>query len=242
MYPWALVKRTKRCWDKLEDWLSANFPEAKATLRRGASEADLAEVEEVLKVKLPLPTRILYRFHDGQEIADDDSTTTSLGGSRGLIGGYFFYGHLVNVYLLPLNQVVRVTSHIVRRLGLPTGSQHIVVAASCASGEKLFFLNCGNGQLYVGTRNLATDEETMPCVPSGLLKSVHDLNSDHGQDAMLLWLEEHGRRLQSGIIKVREERNFRGISQFPEEPPLCTAAITNGVKVGDGIETVYLFS
>ncbi|KAF2322056.1 hypothetical protein GH714_006091 [Hevea brasiliensis] len=97
--------------------------------------------------------------------------------------------------------------------------------------EKLFFLNCTNGQLYVGTRNLATDLEMMPCVPSGLLMSVHDFNSDQQQDAMLLWLEEHGRRLQDGIIKLQEEGNVRAICQFPEEPPLCSTAITNGVKV-----------
>lgn len=231
MYPWALVKRVKRCWDKLLDWLLTNFPEAKVTLRRGATEADLQDVEKVLKVKLPLPTRILYRFHDGQEIPYGDSINKSLESSQGLIGGYFFYGHLVNVYLLPLNQVVLETNHIVSHLEFSTRSQYMVVAASCTSAEKLFFLDCSDGQLYVGTRNLPVDGEMMQCVPNQLLRSVHDMNSNQGQDAMLLWLEEHGRRLQSGIIKFREGGDFRGISQFPEEPPLCTTAITNGVKV-----------
>ncbi|KAF2322054.1 hypothetical protein GH714_006078 [Hevea brasiliensis] len=85
--------------------------------------------------------------------------------------------------------------------------------------------------LFLLSRNLATDLEMMPCVPSGLLRSVHDFNSDQQQDAMLLWLEEHGRRLQDGIIKLQEEGNVRAICQFPEEPPLCSTAITNGVKV-----------
>ncbi|OWM67911.1 hypothetical protein CDL15_Pgr010849 [Punica granatum] len=232
-YPWPLVKRVKRCWDKIEDWLSTNFPEAKATLRRGASEADLHEAEEVLKVQLPLPTRILYRFHDGQEITDDEPTarTGSPAGSLGLIGGYAFDGHRVNVYLLPLSQVVLETSHIVRHLGFVATSQIIVVASSCSIREKLFFLNCRNGQLYVGTRNLPTEGEMMPCVPNGPLKPVCDLNDDQKQDGMLLWLEEHGRRLQSGIIKVREEGKLRSISQYPEEPPLCTSATTNGIMV-----------
>ncbi|KAK4799958.1 hypothetical protein SAY86_025323 [Trapa natans] len=231
MYPWDLVKRVKRCWGKLEDWLATNFPEAKATLCGGATEAYLQDVENVLNVKLPLSTRILYRFHDGQEITYDHSTTANIGSLLGLIGGYFFYGHMVNVYLLPLNQVILETTHIVRQQCFSTRYQYIVVGTSCTSGEKLFFLNCGDGQLYVGTRNLAISGEMIPCVPNQLLRSVHDTNSKQGQDAMLLWLEEHGRRLQSGIIKLREEGVFRGISQFPEVLPLCTTAISNGVKV-----------
>ncbi|KAI3430196.1 ApaG domain-containing protein [Psidium guajava] len=231
MYPWSLVRRVKRCWDRLQGWLSANFPEAAATLRKGASEADIQELENVLRVKLPLPTRILYRFHDGQEFADSDFTESTLGSSLGIIGGYSFYDHLVNVNLLPLSQVILETNHIIRHLGFSSRSNYIVVAASCTSGEKLFFLNCRDGQLHVGTRNLPTDGEMMPCVPAALISSVHDRNADLQQDAMLLWLEEHGRRLQSGMIKLREEGGVRSICQFPEEPLLCSTAVTNGVRI-----------
>uniref|UniRef100_A0A5B7AWT6 Putative F-box protein SKIP16 n=2 Tax=Davidia involucrata TaxID=16924 RepID=A0A5B7AWT6_DAVIN len=94
----------------------------------------------------------------------------------------------------------------------------------------MFFLNCTNGQLYVGTKNL-TDGEMIPCVPNALISSVPDSRSSQQQDAMLLWLEEHGRRLENGIIKLREEGKFRSISLFPEELPLCSTAVTNGVKV-----------
>lgn len=212
-----------------------NFPEAAATLRKGASEADIQELESVLRVKLPLPTRILYRFHDGQEFAESDFTQSTPGGSLGIIGGYSFYDHLVNVNLLPLSEVILETNHIIRHLGFSRRSNYIVVAASCTSGEKLFFLNCRDGQLHVGTRNLPTDGEMMPCVPNALITSVHDRNADLQQDAMLLWLEEHGRRLQSGMIRLREEGGVRSICQFPEEPPLCSTAITNGVQVSESI-------
>ncbi|XVE81026.1 hypothetical protein DITRI_Ditri15bG0029800 [Diplodiscus trichospermus] len=70
MYPWPLVKRVKRCWDKLKKWLSNNFPEALAALRRGASESDIQQWQTLSNVKLPLPTRLLYRFHDGQELPE----------------------------------------------------------------------------------------------------------------------------------------------------------------------------
>ncbi|KAF8014106.1 hypothetical protein BT93_H0063 [Corymbia citriodora subsp. variegata] len=225
MYPWPLVRRVKGCWARLQGWLLTNFPEAAATLRKGASEADIRELESVLREKLPLPMRILYRFHDGQDFDDSDSSYL------GIIGGYSFYNHSVNVNLLPLSKVILETNHIRQHLGLLSRPNYIVVAASSTSGEKLFFLNCKDGQLHVGTRNLPTAGEMMPCVPKALISSVHDRNADLQQDAMLLWLEEHGRRLQSGMIKLREEGGIRSICQFPEEPPLCSTAITNGVHI-----------
>ncbi|XP_017975260.1 PREDICTED: F-box protein SKIP16 [Theobroma cacao] len=230
MYPWPLVKRVKRCWDKLKNWLSNDFPEVEATLRSGASESDIQQLETRLKVKLPLPTRLLYRFHDGQERTDEGHSSTWLGSSLGIIGGYSFYNHLVNVYLLPISQVIEGTRMVIRHLGFSSRSKYIVVAAS-AYRPKKFFLNCTNGQLYVGTSNLPTDGEMIQCVPNALIRSVHDLHGDQQQDAMLLWLEEHGRRLENGIIKVCEEGNVRSISLFPEVPPLCSTAVTNGVQV-----------
>ncbi|GLU04902.1 hypothetical protein SLE2022_220300 [Rubroshorea leprosula] len=230
MYPWPLVLRVKRCWGKLKSWLSKNYPEAEATLRGGASESDIEQLERLLKVKLPLPTRVLYRFHDGQELAENKLTGNSLL-LLGIIGGYHFYDHLVNVYLLPLSQVIVETRKARRRQGFSSRSKYIVVAASLTFNEKLFFLNCTNGQLYVGTGKLSTDGEMIPCVPNSLIRSVHDSSGDQHQDAMLLWLEEHGRRLESGIIKVREQEKIRSISLFPEVPPSCSIAVTNGVKI-----------
>ena len=234
MYPWPLVMRVKRCWGRLRNWLSINFLEAEATLRKGVSEVEIQESERILKVKLPLPTRILYRFCDGQE-----SSGSAGGSSLGLIGGYSFYTHLVNVFLLPLNEAVLNTKAIIRQIGLSSRSKYIVVAASYTDSEKFFFLNCTTGQLHVSTVNLATEGEMIPCVPNALISSVHDSNGDQQQDAMLLWLEEHARRLENGTIKLREKGGTRSISLFPEEPPLCSTAITNGVKVSKNIEPAY---
>ncbi|KAA0067654.1 hypothetical protein IC582_012987 [Cucumis melo] len=230
MYPWPLLKRVKRCWDRLKNWLSTNFPEALETLRNGASEADIEEFENVLKVKLPLPTRILYRFHDGQELKGG-YVDSIRGFPLGLIGGYTFYGQTVNVYLLPLRQVVSETKSIIQDVDFSRKSKFIVVASSSTFTEKVFFLNCASGQLFVGTAKLRDDGEMIPCVPGALIKSVHECNTEHQQDAMLLWLEEHVRRLENGIIKLREIKNIRSISLFPEEPPLCSTAITDGVCV-----------
>lgn len=230
MYPWPLVRRVKKCWGRLKNWLSTNFPEAEASLQEGASEAEINELEESLKVKLPLPTRILYRFYDGQKITDKDYSD-EFGCSLGLIGGYTFYDCFVNVYLLPIQEVILQTKRVRRWLGFSSSPKYIVVAASCTNVAKVFFLNCSNGQLYVGTRNLSTDGEMVPCVPNALISSVHNCNGVQQQDGMLLWLEEHGRRLQDGIIRLREEGKVRSINLFPEELPLCSTAVTNGVQV-----------
>ena len=230
MYPWPLVKRVKRCWDRLKNWLSANFPEADATLRKGATEVEIEALENILKVKLPLPTRLLYRFCDGQELTDDVGGT-ALGSSLGIIGGYCFYDHLVNVCLLPLRQVILETKEITDQLGFSTTSKYVIVAASSTYIGKFFFLNCTTGQLYVGTRSLVSAGEMIPCVPNALISPMHDMNTGQQQDAMLLWLEEHVRRLQNGIIKLRKEGMIRSINLFPEEPPLCSTAVTNGIQV-----------
>lgn len=205
-------------------WLSTNFPEALATLRKGASEDDINELETSLKVKLPFPVRVLYRFCDGQELMSENYNGGIPGIPLGLIGGYSFYDNLVNVYLLPLNQVIRESKAIGSQMQFGTRSKYIVVAGSSTPSYKIFFVNCTNGRLFVGTRNLIIDGEMIPCVPNAMISSG---------DGMLLWLEEHGHRLQNGIIKVRSEGNFRTINLFPEEAPLCYTAVTNGVKVGD---------
>lgn len=218
MYPWPLVKRVKGCWDGLKSWLGSNFPEVLTTLRKGTSEEDLNEVEKGLRVKLPLSTRLIYRFHDGQEISDK---------LMGLIGGYSVYDHLVNVILLPLRHAVMESKSIMHDVGFSTKSKYIAIAASFVGNEKVFCLNCANNQLYVGTTMLREDGEMMPCVPDALLKSSRNQQCD----GVLLWLEEHGRRLHSGMVSVREEGNLKSISQFPEKPPLCSTAVTNGVQV-----------
>ncbi|XP_052207560.1 F-box protein SKIP16 [Diospyros lotus] len=229
MYPWSLVRRVKRCWDKLKSWLSVNFPEALATLRNGATEDQIKELEDCLRVKLPLPTRILYRFCDGQAVNCEEFGESMPGSPFGLIGGYSFYDHVVNVYLLPLREVINETRDVIDQLGFSSRSKIIVVAASSTYRGKIFFLDCANGRLYVGTRNLTVGREMMPCVPNSFINLSKRGNQQ--QDGMLLWLEEHGRRLHDGIIKVREEGGVRSINLFPEEAPNCTTAVTNGVKV-----------
>ncbi|KAG5375635.1 hypothetical protein IGI04_040231 [Brassica rapa subsp. trilocularis] len=196
-----------------------------ATLRKGVTEDDLEELETALNVQLPLTTRLLYRFVDGQELSSSSSSAGVDEGPLGLIGGYSAYWHKVNVYLLPLKEVVRQTIDIMAGDHNTISKNIVVVAVSAApSSKKMFFLDCTNGQLY--TENTSS-HQMLPCVPESLVC----INGDQQQDAMLLWLEEHGRRLQTGATKVREQDNIKSISLFPEIPPLCSIFVTNGVQV-----------
>ncbi|XAR71112.1 hypothetical protein NMG60_11028229 [Bertholletia excelsa] len=230
MYPWQLVIRVKKCWSRLKSWLAVNFPEVLSTLRKGASEDQINELERCLKVKLPLPTRLLYRLCDGQDIREESHRNWH-GSPLGLIGGYSFCNYLVNVYLLPLNRVIAKTKHMMTHLGYIDRFKYIVVATSSTCIKKTFFLNCTNGQLYVGSRNLTSDGRMIPCVPNELVTSKQNSGARWQQDALLLWLEEHGRRLHDGTIKLRGEEKAKSINLFPEEAPHCSTAVTNGVKV-----------
>ncbi|CAF2314165.1 unnamed protein product [Brassica napus] len=174
---------------------------------------------------LQVTTRLLYRFVDGQELSSSSSSAGCDKGPPGLIGGYSAYWHKVNVYLLPLKEVVRQTIDIMAGDHNTISKNIVVVAVSAApSSKKMFFLDCTNGQLY--TENTSS-HQMLPCVPESLVC----INGDQQEDAMLLWLEEHGRRLQTGATKVREQDNIKSISLFPEIPPLCSISVTNGVQV-----------
>lgn len=79
------------------------------TALSGASLEELAEAESVLNCRFPPAARLLYRLCNGQRIPqselnfDDDHQEEAH--CIGLIGGYNFSHHFVNVHLLSLRQV-----------------------------------------------------------------------------------------------------------------------------------------
>lgn len=223
MYPLSIVRRAKHCWDSIRNWTSIHFPEVTNTLALGASEDEIRRTEDKLGWQLPISTRILYRFCNGQVVPHGSSSQTKQLSVLGLLGGYHFYDHIVNVRLLPLKEILKLTKYCASCIRLPRGSKHTVVAASF-NMNKFFFLDCSDGQLYVGTKNLAESGEMMPCVSSTLVDVAQ-------QDAMLLWLEEYGRQLEAGLLSVRKDGDIWSIALFPEKPPPCSEAVTNGVQV-----------
>ncbi|GLJ21951.1 hypothetical protein SUGI_0411140 [Cryptomeria japonica] len=221
MYPSSIVKRAKQCWDTIKNWTSIHFPEVADTLAPGANEEQINKVEEDLGFQLPVPMRVLYRFCNGQNTLKHHFPQNEQLASLGLLGGYEFYEYKANVHLLPLQYILQLTKHPVPYLKLPIGSEYVVVAVS-SYRPKFFYLNCSDGQLYVG--NGMEQKQLVLRVPN-LLDNMDQ------KDAMLLWLEEYGRMLQDGMFSVHKDDNIRSISLFPEKEPLCTKAVTDGVQV-----------
>ncbi|OEL32970.1 F-box protein SKIP16 [Dichanthelium oligosanthes] len=199
MYPLPLVKRVKEFWNSMKSWLSENFPEAAKTLCKGVSEAQLKSAEEDLGFKLPMPTKLLYRFCNAQlPFSENDEANKSIS-THGIIGGYAFYDHWVNVHLSPIEQIIEETKEFYREFPDVFNGSNLIILATSWFHPKTFLLNCSNGELYVGTNNLPLGE-MLPCVPKALIKRT---DNDLSQDGLLLWLEEHLRRLQNGMIKTR---------------------------------------
>ena len=116
-YPNSLVRRTKKCWDSLRSWASTNYPQLARSLTPGVSESFLDHIEATLGWELPLSVRLLYRFCGGQDyeaIADDeDMHEDDKRTYAGLLGGYKFYDHNVDVKLLSLEMVVYLTKNTI---------------------------------------------------------------------------------------------------------------------------------
>ncbi|KAG0576337.1 hypothetical protein KC19_5G072400 [Ceratodon purpureus] len=222
-----LFQRSKLCWDSLRSWAKNNFQEVATSLIPGASLEELAEAESVLKCRFPPAARLLYRLCNGQRIPqaelDCDDEYQEEAHYIGLIGGYNFSHHYVNVHLLSLRQVMSLTNRILPPL--TRNRRHVIIAAS-SNLNKFFFLDCEDGNVYVGTRNLLVDGEMMVCVPERASTSEEET-----QDGMLRWLEHYAHCLQSGIFHVRTEEGSRSISLYPETEPYCTTAVTRGVQV-----------
>jgi len=76
----------------------------------GATLEELDEAEAALKCRFPPAVRLLFRLCNGQRIPENemDLEDEHQGEAHyvGLIGGYSFSHHFINVHLLSLRQVI----------------------------------------------------------------------------------------------------------------------------------------
>ncbi len=56
----------KEIWQRIEVWLSENAPEVLGTLQQGATNEQIAELEQGIGVQLPEDVRESFRIHNGQ--------------------------------------------------------------------------------------------------------------------------------------------------------------------------------
>jgi F-box protein 3 len=217
----------------IRDWLKVNYVEVLDSLVPGVSRDELKAAEEELGFELPDSMRVLYQLCNGQFCANDKSECDP-SCQVGLLGGYYFYEHFVNVHVLSLNQVVRLTRAISELFRVDPRLKRVVFAAS-SNSVKVFFLDCNDGQVYVGTRDLQDRGEMMPCTPT---EGV-DL-----KDAMLRWLERYRDYLQKGHFAVRVEKGVltkpvsgdarktvKSICLFPLKGSFHSVAVTKGMEV-----------
>lgn len=82
-----MTDRVSEAWSRIERWLGANAPDARAQLRGPAAPGDLEKLEKLIGYVLPDEVKAIYLVHDGED-----------GTGSGMLGGWDLF--------LPLSQVM----------------------------------------------------------------------------------------------------------------------------------------
>lgn len=225
--------RVKTIHSNLKSWAMSNFPEILDTFQEGASEQRLLEAEEQLGKVLPLGLRLFYKFFNGQT----NFFTISHEQQFGLFGCYNFYDYSVSTHFLGLKPAIQLGNTFSKS---PLLKSRFPFGLSFGP-PRMLFLDTSTGIVSAFSRGF--EFPPIQCVP-GPEDEVGPTGRLSGE-AFVRWIEEYVRRLQSGIYGVREisttsgEPSGKGISLFPELPPLCTTAVTRGIQVMFTLKTSY---
>jgi len=135
---------------------------------------------------------------------------------HGLFPAYAVYDHLVSTRLLTLEAATRHTAKCKEVHILTEGSALVLFAASFDLG-KLLFVDALTADVFVGLRTRGLHRA---CPPG---------------EGLLRWLEHYADELQAGQYGVglveQGAPQTRAIRAFPQLPPLCSVAVTLGVRV-----------
>ena len=217
--------RASRALRAIREWTAQHIPPVAASLLPGATEAEIDEFAESLALPCMHPAvRVVLRLCKGQNLLYDERMAEHgahpfhESALHGILPAYAVYDHLVSTRFLTLKAAARHTAKCREVHILPaTGSPCILFAASFQLG-KLFFVNAETADVYVGLRT------------RGLHRACPAL-----EDGLLCWLETYAQELSAGQYAVDEleqgEPNTRAIRAFPRLPPLCSTAVTCGVRV-----------
>jgi len=212
-------------WALLKTYLKKVLPECDESLSRGATLQDIKDAEKLVGYPLPRCVIELYSVFDGQRNRDGSSIYSqriSRHPYRGVIGGYAVYNDKVSVHMLPLKTAIMMTLKL--RRNFPSDAFRTKILLFSSHFKKCFFLDAKDGGLYCGLYKGAD-------VGMQFYKATPNVK----KDSILVWLREHARRLLEGEIKVsvidQAAGNSRGISLYPETPPMMSMAVSNGVVV-----------
>ena len=241
IYKSEVVRSASQAWRQVERFLQASCLPILHSLLPGADEDQLVHLETSLNVKLPPSLKVLYRFHNGQQLAFDDrfdkaqkcparpqvSPDASI--AHGLFGGVSFYDNFKCVRMLSLARSEYWTSRL-RHHSWLAGEQvedeegweerrgRLVVFAASFDLGKIFVVDCLSSEVLM----LSGGRLQSCCPASG--------------DGVLAWFSEFANRLEAGWYPVRvlhESLPFdaQGISLFAEKGPGVSIAVTRGVQV-----------
>ncbi|BDA45267.1 F-box only protein 3 [Coccomyxa sp. Obi] len=219
----ALARRAHLAWHKIEQFCQQHHPAMLCTLRPGASEEDLDEVEKTIDLPFPEAFRLLYRFHDGQIL---DGTKSLL---HGLFGWFGVYDALHCTAMLPIT---------------------IVAKAYVAYGDKALAFFGGD---TISTRSTPTESWGISLHARNICVdvktgSVHVMSYRRMQPAVhkpggggiMEWFEAYADALDSGYFKLaskqaRHGHGIAGISLIPRRPPGQVSMVTRGVRVSASV-------
>lgn len=183
---------------------------------------------DALTAALGLPhvhpaVRVVWRLCAGQRLRYDERLASP--GSHpfhesalhGLFPAYAVYDHVVSTRLLTLEAAARHTARCREVHVLPEGSPLVLFAASFNLG-KLLFVDTQTADVHVAMRTRSLHRACPP-----------------GDDGLLRWIEHFAAELSAGQFAVDEVEpgapQTRAIRAFPQLPPLCSVAVTRGVRV-----------
>jgi F-box protein 3 len=239
--------RASRALATIRGWTAAHFPPVASSLLPGASEAEV----DALTAALGLPSvhpavRVVWRLCAGQRLRYDERLASP--GSHpfhesalhGLFPAYAVYDHVVSTRLLTLEAAARHTARCREVHVLPEGSPLVLFAVRarvmdvaaradlCARSILLPQASFNLGKL------LFVDTQTADVHVAMRTRSLHRA-CPPGDDGLLRWLERYAAELNAGQFAVDEVEpgapQTRAIRAFPQLPPLCSIAVTRGVRV-----------
>ncbi|CAL8471143.1 g10685 [Coccomyxa elongata] len=219
----ALAGRAHIAWRMIERFCQQHHPTMLRTLRPGASEEDLDEVEKTVNHPLPESFRLLYRFHDGQTF---DGSMSLL---HGLFGWFGVYDALHCTAMLPIAFVAKAYVSYGDR------------ALAFFGGDTISSRNRQNESwgISLRARNICVDVKT-GFVHVMSFRRMQPAVYKPGGGGIMEWFEAYADALDTGYFKLAEEAGHgaAGISLIPRRPPGQVSMITRGVRVS--VSVIFL--
>jgi len=186
-----MYMRVKNAWAHIKTYMHTHCPHIYDTIREGATEAQLDDLERKVGSELPRSMRCVYRIHDGQGALQEDS--------HGLFGGIENYNHRRFEKMLSINDIVLVWRHCTKMLMRPS---QFLPLSFCHFSHTIQYLLVGDhsvngltpGQIFYPSESHARDmfisgsdyvdwfcqyaqdlmEDKFPLVEGSVLRFYHD--------------------------------------------------------------------